>query len=262
MTKNSDGALMKNNVAVYLHGIPGSGAELNLFGTDFAANTDHFFVPKRLDISGTTTDAWLANLAKQIVQHEPRKELYLTGFSIGAALALRLAPLLGDRVVKIDLVSAAAPLGLGDYLGSMAGKPVFDAAKSGGLHFTVLTRMQSLVAWASPLLLCKMLLASAQGDDRALMNDDVFLQAMCDNLQTALGDGLDTYRRELSSYVEDWRCELENVSAPVELYHGTADNWSPVQMAHDLAGALPNCVGLNLYDGASHYTALKEYLAR
>ncbi len=248
---------------VYFHGIPGSAGELRLFGDDWAARLQAVHVVDRSQASASPgKEAYFQQLAHAISRQFPSTPLHLIGFSLGASAALRAAAYLGPQVVAIDLVSAAAPLELGDYLGGMAGAPVFKLARSSPMFFGGLARLQSIAARAASDKLYDALFASAQGDDIALSQDPAFKAATLRILKQSLVGGLSTYRHEIELYVADWQTELDRVTQPVTLYHGRADNWSPVAMAQDLARRLPNVAAVHLIDGLSHYSALREYWQR
>lgn len=248
---------------VYFHGIPGSAGELSLFGDDWAMrlNTVHV-VHRSSAMAEDDNNGYFQNLAGSIRVRFPDQPLRLIGFSLGASAALRTAPYLGAQATGIDLISAAAPLGLGDYLGGMAGAPVFKLARSGPALFGGLVRLQSLAARLAPGRLYDALFASAQGGDVAISQNPAFKAAMLPVLQQSLGPHRPTYAREIALYVQDWEAELDKVTQPVTLYHGTRDNWSPVAMAQDLACRLPNVAAVHLLDDLSHYSALSEYWRR
>lgn len=248
---------------VYFHGIPGSAGELRLFGDDWPMRLNAVHVVDRSSAIGKAdTNGYFPNLAKTIRVRFPDQPIRLIGFSLGASAALRTAPYLGSQITEIDLISAAAPLGLGDYLGGMAGAPVFKLAKSGPALFGGLVRLQSLASRLTPGRLYDALFASAKGGDVALSQNPAFKASMLPVLQQSLGPHRQSYTREIALYVQDWEAELDNVAPPVTLYHGTRDNWSPVAMAQDLARRLPNVKAIHLLDGLSHYSALQEYWRR
>ena len=61
-------------------------------------------------------------------------------------------------------------------------------------------------------------------------------------------------------HVEFWREVLAQTSAPVTIWQGDADNWTPPAMADALAAALPGPVTLHRLPGCSHYSALRRAL--
>lgn len=248
---------------IYFHGIPGSSGEMVLFGDHSADGLGAVHVVDRSSIkAGADPAGYFGQLARTIQTRFPNQPLRLIGFSLGASVALRTAPYLGPQVSGIDLISAAAPLELGDYLGGMAGAPVFRLARSNPTLFAGLVRLQSVAAKLAPSRLYDALFASAQGADLALSKDAAFKAAMLPILHQSLGAQRATYIGEISLYVQDWETELDRVTQPVTIHHGVADTWSPVAMAQDLARRLPNVAAVHLLDDHSHFSTLREFWSR
>lgn len=239
---------------LYFHGLPGSAAELAGFGPEIAARAGQFHIAPR------TGD--VARLAQAIAAQFPSGPLVLAGFSLGAAAALRVAPLLGERVERIDLVSPAAPLQLGDFLAGMAGAPVFRAALAGPVPLAALTLVQAQIARIAPARLAAALMAKAKGEDRALAADPRFIASLAQSLRHSLLAQRAAYMAEIRAYVADWRADLALVSQPVAIWQGSEDDWTPPAMAAALADALPTRPQVTMIEGLSHFSALRAYLER
>lgn len=248
---------------IYFHGLPGSAGELALFGKAIELRTRAFHVVARTGPgSGDMASDYFTGLAADIRRRFSREPLHLIGFSLGAAAALRTAAHLGDQVRQIDLVSAAGPLELGDYLDGMAGAPIFRMASANPWAFRLLTRLQGLMARQVPGRLFAMLFATAQGADQVLRDSPEFRAGMQQVLREALSQGRQGYCQEIAHYVRTWSGEISRVDAPVAIFHGADDNWSPVAMAEDVAHELGHCETLTVWPGLSHYSALQAYLAQ
>ncbi len=241
---------------LYFHGLPGSAAELAGFGPEIAARVGRFHVAGRGKAGGE-----FASLAKQVAALFPTGELRLVGFSLGAPAALQVAPHLGGRVRQIDLVSPAGPLQLGNFLGGMAGALVFRAALAGRLPFAALTAVQAQVARFAPGKLAAALMAKAQGADRELACDPQFLGALATSLRHSLIANRPAYTAEIRAYVADWSAALARVEAPVSIWQGSEDDWTPPAMAEALAAALPARPQVTMIEGLSHFSTLRAYLA-
>lgn len=244
---------------IYFHGMPGSAAELALFGPQLGLATAHFHVPDRGCGVADEADPFGA-IAEQLRQRFPGESLDLIGFSLGSCAALRVAGHLGGQVRRIDLVSAAAPLCCGNWLDAMAGGPLFRLAGRSAWAFGMAARAQQWAARLMPGRLVAALLASAQGADRVLARNPDFVAGMRRVVRDCLIDDLSAYRREIMLYVMDWTQELVRVTSPVHLWHGDADNWSPPGMATALASRLPDCREVRMLSGLSHYSALAHVL--
>lgn len=244
---------------VYFHGQPGSLEELTLAGG--ASLPPGLFAPDRAtDRPDLPLGAYLDHLAATILARLPDGPIRLVGFSLGAFVALEVALRIAGRDVRLDLVSPAAPLGLGDFLPDMAGGAVFGlAARSPGL-FGLLTGVQGVLARAAPGLLFSQIFAGAAGADGALARDPGFQATIRRILAHGLARGAKGYRREVLGYV-GWAPErLSGLTHPVALWQGEADTWTPPAMARALAAALPGAPMLRTFPGLSHYSTLQAAL--
>ena len=244
-------------VTLYFHGLPGSAAELASFGADIAAQARHFHV---VDRSAAPGEGYVSQLAARITATFPDGPLRLVGFSLGAAAALQVAPHLGARVERIDLVSPAAPLQLGDFLDDMAGAPVFRAALAGRVPFAALTLMQAQVARIAPKKMAAALMAKARGADRALAADPRFIAGLAQSLRQSLLSQRAAYSAEIRAYVADWSAALAKVHQPVTIWQGSEDDWTPPAMAEALAAHLPSAPAVHILPGCSHFSTLRAYL--
>lgn len=239
-----------HKTVAYFHGIPGGPGE-------WAANApahlaDAAALPDRNQPSFDAA-GFAAGLPQGAV---------LIGFSLGAQAALQVAAAAGDRIGAVHLVSPAAPLQLGEFLPQMQGGKLFWFAANHPNWFGILSRAQSWIAWKTPGFLLNRLMSGAAGDDRALVRDPAWRAAMAETLRTGLGFSATGYIGQIRRYVQDWRDVLSQVHAPITIWQGDADNWTPPAMAQALAAALPGPVTTVMLPGASHYTALQAALAR
>jgi pimeloyl-ACP methyl ester carboxylesterase len=246
---------------LYFHGLPGSAAELGSFGPQITRKAEHFHVVARTRalLNGPPED-YFARLSAQIIRQFPDDRLVLAGFSLGAATALRVAPHLGARVVRIDLVSPAAPLALGDFLAGMAGAPVFRSALAGSGAFALLTFVQAQLARLAPERMAAALMGKARGGDRELADNPAFIAALAASLRHSLLSEPAVYRQEILLYVADWSAELARVTQPVTIWQGSEDDWTPPAMAHALAAALPAQPAIDVRPGLSHFSCLRAFL--
>lgn len=245
---------MADLVRFYLHGLPGSQAELDFALPGWTQQQDLLLLD-RLKLSDDH-DAALEAMAEQIARFE---SVHLIGFSLGAMSALKLAAKLPETVSKIDLIAPAAPLELGDYLDDMAGKPIFEAAKD-GTRLGILSAAQGVMARIAPWLVINAMFANAAPSDKVLLEDQGMQAMLRDGLNHCFVEHQAAYKNELRAYVSPWLQILDSVRCPVAVWHGQAVNWTPIGLSEALCEKLGDDTSLTRLEHLSHYSALKAAL--
>lgn len=246
--------MSQNPVILYCHGLPGGAQELAIVGDDLPIIALDRFA------GGDTYQARLDALADHIRQTYAGREIHLLGFSLGAMSALEIASRLTDHVSHVHLISAAAPLELGNFLPDMAGKPVFETALRSKFQFAMLCAGQTIFARLAPDAFFNALFSSATGPDRLLRDDPKFRTIISKSTAACLRQNLAGYKQEVHAYVAPWANRLDTIQADITLWHGTADNWSPPEMALALADRLN--AKTEIFDGLSHYSTLQKALPK
>lgn len=255
---------MKGENLVYLHGQPGSPAELSLI-TARPANGIVFAPDRSSDRVDLDFDAYVDHLADEILARFPAGRLRLAGFSMGAFVALQVSPRLSARApdlnIALDLISPPAPLDTGNHIPDMAGGLVFNLARHAPWAFNLMTSLQGRLAAAAPDLLYAQLFSTAAGQDKDLAATDAFEALIKTLLTNTLQGGAKGYRREVLAYVR-WRSsQLGDAAFPAAIWHGALDNWTPPAMADALASCLPQIKSVRKFPGLSHYSTLKAALS-
>ena len=230
---------------IYVHGLPGSGAELRL---GWPESRQRPFV-----VAPSAYDAFPA--------HAPPGPVHVVGFSLGAPAALRLAARWPDRIVRVTLISPAAPPRPRD-LHRMADAPLFLASRRGPRALAVAVAVQATLAQVAPTLLLALMFAAQPVAERRLLRDEGVRDALVAGLRRTFGPGRRGYAAALSAYAGSIDDDPIQLGVPVEIVHGADDGWVPVAMARRLADALaPRCT-LTVLPGLGHYGALRAGLAR
>lgn len=250
-------------VLVLFHGTPGSAAELQWWNAAACRHGVQLWCLQRAGLPATVQgDAYFAALAAALLAASPQP-VHLAGFSLGGFVALRTALAAQQRgraVASLHLLSAVAPLQVGDFLPHMAGQAVFRLAQDRPGVLRLASALQGWLARVGPAALVRLLFASAQASDRVLAADADFLAVVRQALLESLNAGRSGYLRDLQAYVQPWADRVGAVQAPAWVWHGSDDNWSPPGMAHWLQATLPACRGLELVPGQSHYGCLLSRL--
>lgn len=232
---------------VYLHGLPGGPGEIALV----AARPDHFFAPLVAD----------GPLAPHLNRRFGHHRVALVGFSLGAFRALRFAAAHPDRIAALHLIAPAPPLDLGDFLGLMAGAPIFRLARDHPRLFRIVTALQSRLARWAPDGFARQIFAEAGGEDAQLAASPLFCRTWSALAHEAMrGAAGKAYADEISAYVQPWASLLAGVSAPVTIYSGAADTWVPAMGVEALAAALPCPPKHICFPKGGHYSTLAAAL--
>lgn len=244
-------------VTFYLHGAPGCPAELRAFApSGLQAVARNRFI----DRPELPFDRYINHLSDAIRAEAGRSDIRLIGFSLGARVALEIARRLDNAVASVELVSPAGPLEFGNFLPKMRGRAVFRVASRGPVLLAGLTRLQAAAFRAAPTRVLDLLTAGSAGEDASLCSESGFTSTLLEGLHHSLGSGSQGYRRELLAYVQPWGAVLREVNAPVRVWQGSLDDWTPPDMAQALHAALPNALPVRLLDGMSHYSTLRSAL--
>ena len=244
-------------IVIYFHGVPGTPEECTLFDLYAKEQGLTFICFDRFSIDCSITGvAYYQLLAQEISKQAAGKQVDMIGFSIGAFIALQTCRYLGDGVRNLHLISAAAPLDTDDFLETMAGKQVFQLAKTFPILFVLLSYWQGLLAWLFPKVLFRLLFASTAGGDKALSVDHVFQASIIKVLRSCFTGRVQGYARDIKAYVQPWKDTLSGINVNTHIWHGAEDNWSPILMAEYLQSAIPGCTSIEIFNGLSHYSCL------
>jgi len=77
--------------------------------------------------------------------------------------------------------------------------------------------------------------------DQALFAQPKFRAMMMANYAEATRQGLRGFARELWIVARPWGFRLQDIRVPVLIWHGDADNSTPISMARHMASKIPNC---------------------
>lgn len=244
-------------LVVYFHGTPGAPEECAVFDQAARDNKLTFICYERFAIDPMLEgDAYYQRLADAITSQAGGIPVDMVGFSIGGFIALQVCRLMGTGVRHLHLVSAAAPLEVGQFLDVAAGKRIFRLAQARPSLFLQLVRLQGQTTRIAPAMVFRAMFASATGGDKILAANGKFQADIICLLQSSFVSHVQGYTRDITAYVRPWKDILPGMHVNTHIWHGTEDNWSPVAMAQYLQAAIPGWVATELFDGLSHYSCL------
>jgi len=232
---------------IYCHGLPGSPEELNFLGREHTKPA-RVFGPQH---QGEIAEYFSSTL---------NCKLHVVGFSLGAMAAIKLSVKYANVVNMISLISPAAPLELGNFLPEMAGRFVFQLASRSPIQFRVLTELQKYGAILSSEIVINTMFKGSPESEILLLKDSEFKKALVSGLKESYGKNNSTYRQEIHDYVKPWAHDLAKIQCPVSIYHGEADNWTPIEMAYALQGEISSNVAVFKYPELGHFSTLRKAL--
>ncbi len=241
----------------FCHGVPG-GERDSAFIKDALPVGTKLITPNLLAVKEDPREACIRQFDELTAGFE-EAEVHVIGFSIGTLAAAHIAGARSERVAKLSLVSSAAPLSLGNFLPKTAGAPVFKVARSSPRLLKVLIVLQGLLFRMRPTVLLKGLFAKCGAMERELIGRPEVASVLHAGLANSLVSHPEIYAAYLKAYVSDWSAVLSGIGCPTELWHGSADTWSPIDMAWALKEALPIDAQLHIVDRAEHYSTLQAF---
>ena len=241
---------------VFCHGMPGTIDDAQLLR---AANpTASIVALDLLKVSPAASEEGLLSEFDRITADASGKTVHLIGFSIGAMVAIKLAARRPNRVSGLTLVSAAAPLSLGDFLPDTAGRVVFELARNRPWALSLLTRVQGILVRTAPNRLVKGLFAKCGPRERELLRSEHFRDIVIMGMKASFVDHPQSYLTFVKEYVHDWQGDIPDVICPVHLWHGTRDTWAPPSMAQALEKAFAAPVTMTWIEQGEHYSTLND----
>lgn len=93
--------------------------------------------------------------------------------------------------------------------------------------------------------------------DQAILRDSVFRQKLRETYREGVRQGADGWIDDVLAMRRPWKFDLSDVRCPVKIWHGSADEFSPVRHSDWLKSRLPQAE-LEIGRGAGHFSAMEE----
>ncbi|MDR3033433.1 alpha/beta fold hydrolase [Kitasatospora sp. NRRL B-11411] len=249
-----------------LHGTPGSrvgpaprGAVLarmrvRLISFDRPGYGDSTRLPGR-DVAAAATDVTVIADALGL------DRFAVVGRSGGGPHALACAALLPDRVRRAATQVSLAPRhadGLDWFEGmTPSNERAYRQAELGQPRIAGQFQVRSRVIRRDPAQLIRNLVPELTPPDRTVVADIGIRRILHSTYRQAFRYGADGWIDDVLAFIADWGFAVESIRAPVRLWHGAEDRFSPVGHSAWLADHIPGAQ-LYLEPGAAHFGALKE----
>jgi pimeloyl-ACP methyl ester carboxylesterase len=248
---------------IFCHGWPSSRTMAQLTEEPARALGIRIISPDRPGISGSSIhlDRKLSDwprVVEQLVNDLAIDEFRILAISGGAPYAYATAISMAERVRAIAVAGGVIPFAeLKDFTGLLPlyrWMLTFYRTRPGVLrHMFHLVR--PFLSFHAPIrlrpLLLKMLLL--RECDAASLRDDAAFEAIFESQRRAWRGSAEGVMIDARIYAEPWGFAVEDVGAPVRLWHGTEDRAFSVRLAEDIAKRLPNCKARFVQD-EGHYS--------
>ncbi len=232
---------------LYFHGFPGSRLEGRLAADAAQRLGLRLFAPDRPGIGastfqpGRTIGAWAADVAR-LADQFALERFAVVGVSGGGPYALACAARIPERLNSVALVGAMGPLTRTDLT---KGMPALNrlalvlAARLPPLAHLAVGVAARLVRRHPERYLAHMMVGAPPAD-RGVLTDTAYRTLFAESTAEALRQGGRGVAWELTLLARPWDFKLQEVSMPVRIWQGLADNVVPTGIARQLAAALPH----------------------
>ena len=185
------------------------------------------------------------------------------GLSGGGPHALACAHALPHRVLKVAIVSGAAPY---SYKGKLKGAwfPIklvhWFAASDNDKNLRGFMEREQKTILEKPQKRLKQLQLYLPKPDRQLLREyPDYGIGFIKGSQEAFRQGIEAVVQEWKLYVRDWGFELEEIQQPVTLWYGASDKMTPVYRGRYLHGVLPNS-SLLIREDQGYFSLIRNHL--
>lgn len=252
----------------YSHGYPGSRLEARL--TAYTTDPLHvrLLAPDRPGFGastfqpGRTISAWGADV-ERLADEFALERFAVIGVSGGGPYALACAARMPERVSRVALVGALGLASRSDLVAGMVA--THRLALAAGVRLPHLARLAIALAAGVvrryPERFLAHMLARTSPADREVLDDVCYRKLMLDSTIEALRQGGRCVAHELTLLARPWDIRLEEISTPVTIWQGLADNIVPAAMARYLAGELANSE-LHCLPGEGHLSVIVRHAHR
>lgn len=166
----------------------------------------------------------------------------VVGISAGGPYAAVCADKIPERVTRAAIVSGVGPI---DVAGSMREMPRIRRAGSAVARYA--PGLLPIILWFAanpnrdPERFYRSMASGNSPIDREILSRPEVKRMLMDNFQEAMRAGVRGFVQDTIILSRPWGFRLEDISIPVDLWHGEADANVSISAARHMARAIPNC---------------------
>jgi pimeloyl-ACP methyl ester carboxylesterase len=246
---------------LFLHGWPSSRSMAQLTATAAAELGIRVISPDRPGINesafepGRTLLHW-APIVRAIAEQLEVPRFHLLAISGGAPYAYATAQALPELVSAIAVASGAPPIAeLKDHGGLLQLHRWMLAlhARRPDLLRVLFRLARPFALLRPPIRIRPMLLKLLQPCDAEVLRETAAFDAFFESTRRAWRGSALGVMTDAEVYARPWGFSLEEIRAPVRLWHGMKDRTFSFRLAQEVSERLPNC-RLQLVPDAGHYS--------
>ncbi len=228
------------------HGTPGSRLQVSFDEKAIAASGVRFLAPDRPGYGHSTFHKgralrdWAADVTA-LADHLKIERFAVAGLSGGGPHAAACAALLPERVVAAGLVSAVGPMGEPELAGAMVGlnRGLTTLAVRAPVALLPIFSVQDFVLRRWPEKALEAYKKQMPPADAAVMEDPHVFDAVVNEARHAPATAGRAGAQDFMLFARPWGFRLEDISVPVHLWHGDADQNVLISHARFMAGRIP-----------------------
>jgi pimeloyl-ACP methyl ester carboxylesterase len=245
---------------LYFHGTPSARIEWNLFGSEALARKHNLrvIVPDRPGSGlsdfqpGRRVSDWPADVVA-LGDHLGLDHFAILGYSGGGPFALACARQIPERLTRVGTVSGTGPF---------AEPALTEAINPGTAQFgklatgrpwaaRLMLRMMGFMSRYMPERMIAQARASLPPEDQAMLERPALRDGFLAMVLEALRKGPRGAQYEMALMVGPWEFRPQEITMPVMMWHGEADQNAPLAMGRYMAEAIPNSEA-KFYPGEGH----------
>lgn len=180
----------------------------------------------------------------QLADHLGIERFIVLGVSGGGAYAAACARTLPHRVIRLGLVSSAAPTGMPGNMRGMATENVVAFMIAKYMPWPLYWPFVTLLAWMTkkwPLEAYRAYRVRFPKTERAIFNVEHLPPAAIEHITEPFRQGGRGNAWDMRLQARAWGFRLHDIAAETYLWHGERDTLAPSAMGHYLAHTIPNC---------------------
>jgi len=189
------------------------------------------------------------------------KRFAVVSQSAGAAYVAVCARQVPERLYGAAIVSGMCSFDMVNHLKNLpvAQRLTFDILRRAPLWLLQLLGAQTrFLLRRYPTYYLAQMSKQLPAPDNAVLADQATRQIVQESMLEAFQQGLRAYAWDMQLYVRPWGIRLEEITAPVYLWHGELDRNAPPAAARYMAQAIPDCRAV-FYPDEGHMSVMAHH---